>query len=100
MPKRPTSLPSTLGPVEVRYVDKIINDNGKVENAMGFVSFKDRVIQILNNMNQIAESHTLRHEWVHLVLWDSGADNLLTEKQAEVICDALATALISTPFPK
>ena len=98
--KRQPTLQSVLGPVEVAYVDEIVADGGKVlADTLGHVSFLRRRIQIKNGLHPTQEAHTLRHEWVHLVLFDSGAYNLFTERNTEVLCDALATALIAVPLP-
>jgi Zn-dependent peptidase ImmA (M78 family) len=96
---RQTTVRSALGPVEVSYVDDVVSDAGKSLDALGHVSFVRRQIQIRNGMHATQEAHTLRHEWVHLVLWDSGAGNLFSEQKTEVICDAIATALVGVPIP-
>lgn len=96
--KRQMSVHSVLGPVAVIYVDEVLSDQGKPLEALGHISFERRLIQIKNGLHPTQEAHTLRHEWVHLVLWDSGASNLLSERKTEVLCDALATALIAVPI--
>ena len=98
--KRQGTLHSVLGPIEVVYVDVIRDDAGAVvEDALGYFSGGRRLIQILNGQHPAQEAHTLRHEWIHVALWDSGATNLLSDVTTEVLCDVLATALITVPLP-
>jgi Zn-dependent peptidase ImmA (M78 family) len=98
-PQRPTSVPTALGPAEVVYVDQIKSESGKVLNALGYVHYNTRRIQILNGLHPSQEAHTLRHEWMHLVLWDAGAVNALSRKKQELVCDVVATALLMWPVP-
>ena len=97
---RPDTVFTALGPVEVVYVAEILSDAGEpITDALGHVSFMRRRIQILDGLHPDAEAHALRHEWVHLVLFDSGADNFLTERRTELLCDTFATALLRSPPP-
>jgi hypothetical protein len=42
--------------------------------------------------------HTYYHEWVHAALTDSGAWNEISEKKAEVLADAIASARVRERF--
>ena len=97
--ERVTTVPTALGPAEVRYVDDVTSESGKVLDALGYVHYGTRTIQIKNGLHPTQEAHTLRHEWMHLVLWDSGAINHLSRKRQELVCDVVATALLGWPLP-
>lgn len=99
-PERIAHVQTALGPVPVVYVDAITSDEGKVLDALGYVSFTKRRVQIRNGQDPRTEAHTLLHEWAHLILWDSGANNFLSCKKTEVMCDVIATALLSLPIPR
>jgi hypothetical protein len=96
---RPATVPTALGPAEVRYVDEVRSESGKVLDALGYVHYGTRTIQIKTGLHPAQEAHTLRHEWMHLVLWDSGAINHLSRKRQELVCDVVATALLGWPLP-
>jgi hypothetical protein len=74
------------------------SDAGKVLSALGHTSFRNRRIQILDGLPPETEAHTLRHEWVHVMLWDFGA-TFISGKREEMVCDVIATALLAYPVP-
>lgn len=82
------------------YVDKIRNNAGKKLklDVLGLFSGTHRRIQVKTGLHPTQERHTLFHEWVHLVLWDSGLSNIFSAEQQEAICDALASALVVSHY--
>jgi hypothetical protein len=88
-----TSLPrvihSALGPVPVEVVPKL-KVNG--EEAFGHFSSWNRLIRVNPGPDPIMRHQTLYHEWMHMVLFDAGLQNLFTKEQQEMLCDAVGTA--------
>jgi hypothetical protein len=48
-----------------------------------------RSIEVNSNHCDASQLATLFHEMTHVALWDSGAHNVMTSDQQEVICDAI-----------
>lgn len=89
LPPLPTSIPSALGPVPVKLVDRL----GKKGNEnMGSYSARKREIKISRRASRLVQWQTLYHEWMHMVLIDVGLHNVLGDEQQEVLCDTIATA--------
>jgi hypothetical protein len=84
------SLPDTafthLGPMPVLVVDRIADDERR-----GECDLKDRVIRISAGYTDAAQMQTLGHELAHAILWDAGAQHSLTDRQTEIVCDAVGT---------
>ena len=102
MKRKPAKVGSALGPLSVTYVEEIRGAEGKViEDTLGLFNGAQRAIQVLSGQHPDQEAHTLLHEWVHGVLWDTGLSNLLTNDQIEAVCDAMSTALMrwEPPMP-
>lgn len=89
--KLPAKVYSQLGPVPVLLDDKIHAD--KKEPAFGLFSGRERSIRVDSGSSPENQLATLMHEVVHLALFDSGSNNVLTNAQAEVVCDAVGTYL-------
>lgn len=88
-PKLPKALWSPLGPVPIRLVRRI----DRKGRAFGRFNGKTRRIEILRRLPPWVQWQTLRHEWLHMVLFDAGLHNAFSGEQMEVLCDALGTAL-------
>jgi hypothetical protein len=87
--KLPSTFYSQLGPVPILLDDGIHAD--KKEPAFGMFSGRDRSIRVDNGSSPENQLATLMHEVVHLALFDSGSNNVLSATQAEVVCDAVGT---------
>lgn len=86
--KLPKTMPSAVGSVPVVVVKDL--KAGK-QSLMGQYKLAERTIYINEGMHATATRQTLWHEWIHCILLDSGVQ--LKTKQAEAVCDSLATAL-------
>jgi hypothetical protein len=53
-------------------------------------------VKIKPGMNPQTTKHTAMHEWVHLILWDAGLTSHFPPNLEELVCDALATALVAS----
>lgn len=83
LPALPHSIDSLLGPVEVHIVENL--DNGK---CLGRFLTNVRLIELEKQQTHKQMWQTLYHEWVHVVLWDSGCQ--LKLKDEEYVCDVIA----------
>lgn len=97
MPKKrtptfPGSVWSALGPVRVEVVKKL-KTKKKKKALMGLWNPVARTIYIREGMHPKAMLATLAHEWVHVILWDSGVS--LSKKGEEAVCDALSVGIIA-----
>lgn len=75
------------GPVRVRLVKRV----GK--RLMGRYHPSRREVTVLRGMHKRAIRLTVWHEVVEAILFDAGLHNLLSERQREALCDALALGL-------
>jgi hypothetical protein len=91
----PSEMPSTLGPIPVKIVKRLKDSSGAL---MGKFRGGAREILLQDGMPQRVTEQVLWHEWLHSVLLDTGVHQSLTEKQAEAVCDSVATSL-ATHFP-
>jgi hypothetical protein len=95
LPPLPSTTFSLLGDVDVArlpagYVDEDIPHD---KQLFGRHKSAARVIEVSSDLSSVEEWKTLWHEVGHLVLFDCGTTNLLTEKQEESVCDAFGTFL-------
>jgi hypothetical protein len=81
---------SALGPVEVRETAE------GLEGDFGEWDAEQRVVKIKPGMHPKTAEHTTMHEWVHLILWDAGLTAHFPPNLEELVCDALATALVAS----
>jgi hypothetical protein len=86
----PAAVFSLLGPVPVSVEEARAVDG---EWTLGTFDKQLRRIRLDSALVPAARLATLWHECTHVALWDAGADNSLTERQAEIVCDALGTYL-------
>jgi hypothetical protein len=82
----PDAVFTHLGPMPVVMVEKIADDERR-----GECDFKDRTIRIADGYADAAQWQTLGHELTHAILWDAGAQHSLTDRQTEIVCDAVGT---------
>jgi hypothetical protein len=88
LPDLPTTAPTLLGPVPVAVVDAIHEDGRRGEwDGM------HRSIRVLSSLALPVQWQTLGHELAHAILDDSAAQHVLTERQTEIVCDAVGTWL-------
>jgi hypothetical protein len=88
--RMPAAVFSLLGPVAVSVEEATATD---AELTLGTFDRVKRRIRLDAALAPAARLATLWHECTHVALWDAGADNSLTERQAEIVCDALGTYL-------
>ena len=97
-PPLPRSVWSPLGPVRVRAVKRIRSlAKGVPADVDDFGTYdpKRRIIHVLASLEPWAQWQTLRHEWVHMVIFDAGFHNAFTAEQIEGLCDVIGTALVA-----
>jgi hypothetical protein len=90
LPPLPATFFSTLGPLAV---GPLTVDPVRAEELFGRFLPAERRVEIGVGMHGVACWATLWHEAMHAALVDSGADNMLTEQQSEVVCDAVSAYL-------
>jgi hypothetical protein len=88
LPPIPKAFFSSLGALSVRPLSP--KQEAKI---CGKYSFSKRRIYVAKNMHLKSQWVTLWHEAVHVMMTDSGATNVLTHEQAEVLCDAFGNYL-------
>ncbi len=88
LPSLPDSIFTHLGPMPVLVVERINDDERR-----GECDVKERVVRLAAGYDPAAQWQTLGHELTHAVLWDAGAQHSLTERQTEIVCDAVGTWL-------
>lgn len=62
-------------------------------DTLGMFRPAPRAIQLSEGMTSVGDWATLWHEATHSALFDSGANNSLTDAQAEIVCDVMGTYL-------
>jgi hypothetical protein len=95
-PPLPTHLWSPLGPVPVELVEHLhplSKDAPPDVDDFGAFDPKRRVIQVLADLEPWAQWQALRHEWVHMVIYDAGLHNAYGGDQIEAFCDVIGTAM-------
>lgn len=96
-PPLPRVVEGAGGPIRVvRVRGWVIADDGDICN--GLYDHDTRTLRISSHIRGRQRWHTFYHECVHAALTDSGAWNELSERKAEVICDAIATARVRERF--
>jgi hypothetical protein len=85
----PKALWSAFGPVSVA-AGKSVQCNGR--SALGSWDGWARTIKYRKG-NDASALQAVLHEMIHLALWDAGAHNCLTDKQQELVCDAVGSYL-------
>jgi len=68
---------------------------GPSADKEGLTLFGEAAIFIERSLPRKLAERVLLHELIHVVLWSSGAWQLLPPKTEEVICDALGCELLS-----
>lgn len=91
LPVLPSSVSSPTGPIPVEYVAELKTSDG--ETVMGFWDPFRRCIQIRSGLPKATAWLTLRHEWIHAVLWHAGA--AVPDEIEERVCDVIATAMVA-----
>jgi len=91
LPSLPTSVHNAIGPIPVEYVGDLRTSGD--EKAMGLWLPEERRIQIRTGLPSVLTWLTIKHEWIHAVLWHAGVK--LPEETEERICDTLAAALVA-----
>jgi len=89
----PKSVETVLGPVAVDRVPamELADEKG---NNYGDFSWSDRRIRVAKELSEWVAVQVYRHEWVHLVLADAGLDGSMSDDVQEIVCDAIANALV------
>src|SRR6185312_16459106 len=89
----PKSVETVLGPVAVDRVpiSELADDKG---GNYGDFSWAERRIRVAEELTGWVAVQVYRHEWVHLVLADAGLDGSMSDDVQEIVCDAIANALV------
>lgn len=86
--KLPSQVFSILGPVPVKLVATVDEDN-----SMGETHFSKRELSVQSGHHPAVMWQIFGHELMHMVLSDANVDDLLTHKKLEKVCDAFGTFL-------
>lgn len=71
-----------------------------LEGDFGEWDAEQRVVKVKPGMHPKTTAHTEAHEWGHSIFWDAGLTSHFPPGLEELVCDALATALVaSNLFP-
>lgn len=81
-----------IGRVRVERPAKI--PGVKMDNAYGDYSWGAQRIRVLRELKGWTAFQVYRHEWTHMVLAEAGLQGSISDELEEVICDAVANALI------
>jgi Zn-dependent peptidase ImmA (M78 family) len=92
-PTLPNEVFSHLGPVPVEYRYKL--KPKKWGRLFGLFKRRSRRILVDTHPPFVQQWHTVMHEKIHVWLFDAGVSSILSRKQEEAVCDAVATALIA-----
>lgn len=97
LPPLPKTVHSALGPIPVKLVKVLKDSNGNDSADMGEINYHAREIRVVKGLDRTQAHHTLRHEWLHAVLLDSGLTNVLAKIDGleEQLCDVIATAIVA-----
>lgn len=89
MPPLPAFLHSQAGPVPVD-----VRRNVKYDGTVVFGRFSswERKVYVNETPHEFMQHQTLYHEWMHMVLFDAGLNNIFTKDQQELLCDIVGTA--------
>ena len=89
----PKSVDTVLGPAAVDRVPamELVDEKG---GNYGDFSWSDRRIRVAKELSEWVAVQVYRHEWVHLVLADAGLDGSMSDDVQEIVCDAIANALV------
>lgn len=93
-PALPKAIHGLRGPIPILQVKA---PDEKKDN-LGVFDEEKRHIEIKRSLTGDQKWVTLFHEAGHSALWDSGVKNMLTEKQQEAVCDAMATLMYQIRF--
>lgn len=97
LPPIPSTVHSVLGAIPVKRVKSLPAEDGSPSNDLGEFSYHDRTIRLVRGMDRTQAHHTLRHEWAHAILFDSGLHTVLEKYDGleELLCDVFATAIVA-----
>lgn len=94
LPPLPRQIVSQLGPVPVVFVDSLTDEEGR-RLAGGFHTMR-RTIYIRREItSRQMQWFVLYHESAHVIMHDSGLDNLIPPALAQSIADAFASARVA-----
>ena len=91
-PPIPTLVRGAGGPIKVRVRVRPRGTDG--EEVWGLWDDARRIITLDKSASRVHQWRVLFHELAHAALNDAGLENVLEQKAAETICDALATARV------
>jgi hypothetical protein len=91
LPAIPATVHSQLGPVRIEWCDELKAFDG--DNALGLWCPEERCIRLKRGLHPITAWATLKHEWIHVVVWDAGVG--LTSEVEERVADAISAALVA-----
>jgi len=96
-PPLPKSVWSQLGPVKVRVVKELTPTSPDMmieDGDFALYNPHKRVIQILRSVEPWARWHSVYHEQMHIVVYDSGLHHVIDEAHVELLCESYATARV------
>jgi hypothetical protein len=70
-----------------------VQEAPQIDNAYGSVDYVKRAITIAPGMLPATQWHTLAHEMMHVMLHESGIEELLDEPHQEMVCTAFGQYL-------
>lgn len=81
-----------LYPFEIRFLDREQMERSHGERCVGYCWFKQRAIDIIDDMDKISTELTIRHEIVHAILYTQGR---VQQKKfdLEEVCELIAWKL-------
>lgn len=95
IPKLPKTVPTPLGPVAVVRATKAeLTADGSA--AYGDWEWHERRIRVWDGLRGWTARQVFWHEWAHVVLSDAGVASEMPTVVLEMVCDALANALVLT----
>ena len=93
-PPLPKQVPGAGGPIEIRVVK---HPGGDPKNNGIFLP-DSRTIEVASELRGDQRWRIYYHELTHAALWDSGAHNMFSGKQEELICDAVSASRLRERF--
>lgn len=81
-----------LYPFEIRFLDHEQMEKSHGEHCVGYCWFKQRTIDIIDDMDEISTELTIRHEVTHAILYTQGRVNQ-KKFDLEELCEFIAWKL-------
>lgn len=89
------ALPKKVSVIGAPWIVTRETPQGADENILGWTHLQSRTIFVRPELKRVVAEQVFAHELVHAMLFDTGVHNVLSDKQQEMLADALVPLILA-----